>query len=111
MDTPDQYRNLIEKILTEYASIPFAHGELHSKTVFDRQQDSYLLLDVGWNQGNRVHGTLVHVDIVDGKFWIQYDGTEDGIATELVHAGVPKEHIVLAWRPPERRKHTEFAVA
>jgi hypothetical protein len=36
---------------------------------------------------------------------------EVGIATELVEAGVPKEQIVLGFRPPEMRQYTEFAVA
>ena len=53
---------------------------------------------------------MVHVDIIDGKFWIQRDGIEHGIATELLEAGIPKERIVLAFRPIERRRHMEFAV-
>jgi hypothetical protein len=54
---------------------------------------------------------LLHIDIIDSKLWIQHDGTEEGIAGELVAAGIPKEHIVLGFKPPEQRKHTEFAVA
>jgi hypothetical protein len=42
--------------------------------------------------------------------WIEKDNTEDGIAPELVQAGVPKSHIVLAFRSPEMRKLTEYAV-
>jgi len=26
---------------------------------------------------------LLHLDIINEKIWIQYDGTEDGIADEL----------------------------
>jgi hypothetical protein len=37
--------------------------------------------------------------------------TEDGIANRLLEAGVPKEDIVLAFQPPEFRRHSEFAVA
>jgi hypothetical protein len=65
----------------------------------------------GWDKTGRVHGSLVHVDLLDGKFWIQRDGTEHGIATDLEAAGVPKSQIVLAWKPPHIRKHTEYAVA
>ena len=43
--------------------------------------------------------------------WIQQDGTEDGIATDLMVAGIPKERIVLGFKRPESRKYTEFAVA
>jgi hypothetical protein len=45
------------------------------------------------------------------QIWIQRDGTEHGIATDLLDAGVPKEHIVLGFKPPEVRKYTDFAVA
>ena len=65
---------------------------------------------VGWDK-YRVHGCLVHVDLIDGKFWIQRDGTEHGIARDLEAAGVPKDHIVLAFRAPEIRPYTGYAVA
>jgi hypothetical protein len=65
---------------------------------------------VGWDK-RRVHGCLVHVDLINGKFWIQRDGTEDGIATDLEAAGVPKQHIVLAWHRPEIRRDSGYAVA
>jgi len=53
----------------------------------------------------------VCVRIRDGKFWIEEDWTEDGIATDLVRAGVPKEDIVLAFHEPEMRQYTDFAAA
>ncbi len=111
MDTLDRYRDTIETILEEYAKTPYAYGDIQTEAVFDRSRDRYLLVNTGWDDGRRVHGTLVHVDIIDSKFWIQRDGTEDGIATELLEAGVPNEHIVLGFRSPELRQHTEFAVA
>ena len=66
---------------------------------------------VGREGIRRVHGCLVHVDIIDGKIWIQRDGTERGIARELVEAGVPKDRIVLAFHSPAKRQQTEFAVS
>nr|WP_287600910.1 element excision factor XisI family protein [Thiothrix sp.] len=36
--------------------------------------------------------------LIDGKIWIQYDGTEEGVATELLEACVPKDHIALGFR-------------
>ena len=79
--------------------------------MFDREHDRYLLVNVGWDEGKRVHGSLVHIDIIDGKVWIQRDGTEEGVAQELVRAGIPKERIVLGFRPPELRPHTGYAAA
>ena len=110
MDTIEKYRQLIERILTEYARIPYAYGDIRTETVFDREGDHYLLVSLGWDN-RRVHGCLVHIDIIDGKIWVQRDGTEYGIAQELVDAGVPKDQIVLGFKSPDVRKHTGFAVA
>jgi len=101
---------LIESIIREYARIPYSYGEIQIQTVFDREQDHYLLMLVGWEGIRREHGCLVQVDIIGGKFWIQRDGTERGIAQDLLDAGVPKDRIVLAFRSPAKRRLTDFAV-
>lgn len=111
MDTNSAYRQLIERILTEYAQIPYAHGDIQIQTIFDRDGDHYLLMLVGRDGIRRVHGCLVHVDLIDGKIWIQRDGTEHGIARDFIAASVPKKQIVLAFHSPELREQTEFAVA
>jgi XisI protein len=66
---------------------------------------------VGWEDGFRMYGCLIHVDIKDGKIWIQYDGTEYSVANELIDLGVPKQDIVLAYHAPYARKYTEFATS
>ncbi len=43
MDTIETYRQTIERILTEYAQISYAHGDIQSQTVFDRTNDPYLV--------------------------------------------------------------------
>lgn len=93
-------------IFTEYAKIHVVYGDIQSQTVFDQPNGQYLLVNVGWDDG-RIHDGLVHVDIIDDKYWIQCDGTEYGIAKELEDAGIPK--ILLAFRSPEL--HTGYAVA
>ena len=70
----------------------------------------YELVHVGWKGSTRIHGSVIHVDVREGKVWIQYDGTERGIAEELVELGIPRDHIVLAFHPPDVRSHTRFAV-
>jgi hypothetical protein len=45
------------------------------------------------------------------KFVMTKSGIEDGITDELVAAGVPKDHIVLAFHPPQVRAHTGYALA
>ncbi|MHC5598248.1 MAG: element excision factor XisI family protein [Nostoc sp.] len=107
----DHYRQVIETILGEYASLPYSYANIQSEVVFDRNRDRYLWMDIGWDGDHRIHGCLVHIDLIDGKIWIQRDGTEEGIAADLERAGIPKEHIVLGFRPPELRPYTGYAVA
>lgn len=52
----------------------------------------------------------MHLEIIGDKIWIHEDGLEDGIATDLLRAGISKSQIVLGFHPPEVRPYTEFAV-
>jgi hypothetical protein len=74
MDTAEFDRKLIETILVDCAKIPYSHGKFRLETIFDRDQNHYLLVFVGWEGIRRVHGCLGHVDIIDGKFWVQRAG-------------------------------------
>ena len=111
MDALTNYRQQVESILCEYAKIPYAHGKIDIQTIFDREHDHYLLMLVGRDGIRRVHGCLVHIDIIDDKLWIQRDGTEYGIARELIEAGIPASQIVLAFRIPEMNILAELVPA
>ena len=77
-----QYRNIIEKVLEDYADFLRNDEEVQVELVFDQERDRYLV-ETGWQNGYRIYGTLLHIDIIDNKLWIQHDGTEEGIAVEL----------------------------
>ena len=111
MDALTNYRQQLERILREYAEIPYSHGQIDIQMIFDRDGDHYLLMLVGRDGIRRVHGCLVHIDIIDGKFWVQRDGTEYGIARELLDAGIPTRQIVLAFRIPEMNSEAELVPA
>ncbi len=82
-----------------------------SETIFDTVSDRYLLVNVGWKDSStRIYGCVIHVDIKDGKIWVQHDGTEEAIADQLVALAVPKQEIVLAYHALNRRQYTEFAL-
>ncbi|MCL4835224.1 MAG: XisI protein [Caldilineaceae bacterium] len=110
MNTLTYYRQLIQKILTEYTRTPYAYGDIQFETVFDRESDRYLVMILGRENMQRVHGCLLHLDIIDEKIWIQRDGTQEGIVNELLSAGIPKEKIVMGFRSPAHRTLTELAV-
>lgn len=112
MDTNSlkEYRQVIENVLADYAKIPYSYADIQSKLVIDRQGNDYLLMSVGWQKPKRIHGVTIHVEIIGDKVWIQQDGTEEGIAEELVKAGIPRDKIVLGFRPPDLRQYTDYAV-
>jgi hypothetical protein len=43
----NEYRNIVKHLLTEYAQIPPAHGQIEMETVFDEAQDRYQLVALG----------------------------------------------------------------
>lgn len=110
MDKLTRYRQYICDILEEYAQYKSSYGEVESELIIYPAQDHYQLMSIGWIKDERIHGCILHIDIKDGKIWIQHDGTEEGIANRLVELGVPKSDIVLAFHPPFRRQFTDFAV-
>ncbi|PSB00382.1 XisI protein [Merismopedia glauca] len=107
--TVEKYREHIQSLLNERAKLVWDR-RIQAQTIFDPIHDHYQLVYVGWRDSTRVYGVVLHVDIVDGKIWIQQDGTEVGIANELVELGVPKTDIVLGFDSPRMRSHSEFAV-
>ncbi|MCC5622351.1 XisI protein [Nostoc sp. CHAB 5715] len=111
MDTLEKYQKIIEDILNEYIKIPYANRQLETKLIIDRTATNYIVMTLGWQGEERVHGCIIHIEIIDGKIWIQRDGTEYGIANELVAAGIPKDKIVLAFHPEDVRQYTHFAIA
>lgn len=109
----NEHHELLKRILTEQVEL-FRRQPLPDVDTFlviDEEHRNYIWMNVGWQNGERVCGMTVYVRIRDGKFWIEEDWTEDGIATDLVREGVPKEDIVLAFHDAETRKHTDFAAA
>lgn len=111
MDKLTTYRTIIKTILQAQAQYKPAHGEIEPMVLFDETHDQYQLLLLGWDRPRRVHAVIIHVRLVDGKIWLEYDGTNTHIAQQLVDAGIPPEDIVLAFHPPEVRPHTGYAVA
>ncbi|MBC6421301.1 MAG: XisI protein [Hormoscilla sp. SP5CHS1] len=111
MDKLDLYRQLIQESLLERAKLRSPNDPVKSETVFDREGDRYQLVNLGWKDSStRIYGCALHIDIIEGKIWVQHDGTEDAIADRLVAKGVPKQDIVLAYHAPHVRQYTEFAV-
>jgi hypothetical protein len=104
------YQQLIQNIIKNYADQHHQQSnQVESQIICDTKNNHYLLLYVGWEGEKNIYGCPIHVDIKDDKFWIHRDFTEQGIASQLLEAGVSKDNIVLAFRSPFNRQFTDFA--
>ena len=107
----EDYRKNQLAVIQKHAQYKPSHGEIEPLLLCDTVTDNYLLLDTGWDGTGRVHAVVFHLRIVGEKIWIESDGTERGIALELLELGIPQEDIVLGFIPPHRRHLTDFSVA
>lgn len=109
MDKLSTYRTYIQQLLEQLGQQLPTSETIETQYIFDKEHDHYQLFQVGWEQYEWTHGCIMHLDIKQGKIWIQHNGTERGIAEELLTLGVPKEDIVLGFQAPYKRKYTGFA--
>lgn len=109
MVTELNYPSIIKETLLNYLKYDSADDVIRSSVSFDDEHGNYVLLQVGWRGDEYFQGSIIHIQLIDGKMWIQYDGTEYGVANDLVDAGVPKTDIVLGFRHPSVRQYTGFA--
>jgi hypothetical protein len=109
-DKLTRYRAAIRKVLREYAALGRPEPGQRVELIEDPVNDHFELIRVGWDRRRRVHYAVMHLDIIDGKVWIEHDATDRPLAEELVAAGVPKEDIVLGYKLPDIRPHTGYAV-
>ncbi|MBD2300801.1 XisI protein [Nostoc sp. FACHB-87] len=106
----DIYREYIQRLLKEYAARDLGEDNVDVQLIFDTEHDHYQLFYVGWRNRRRVYGPVIHLDIKNEKIWLQWNGTEDDIAADLVELGVPKQDIVLGFHSPYMRQFTDYAV-
>ncbi|MDX2255474.1 MAG: XisI protein [Pseudanabaenaceae cyanobacterium bins.39] len=111
MDRLDQYRNILHQSLSEQARLMSKPGRITSNVLISEDRNHFMVINEGWEGKRRIHSLVFHAEIRRDKLWIHHDGIDRGITEDLVAAGIPKDHIVLAFHSPEIRPHTGYAVA
>ena len=53
MDKLEKFRKIIQKVLLPYCDIKYANGDFQNKPVFDRENDSYLIVSQGWEKNQQ----------------------------------------------------------
>ncbi len=111
MDKVVQYRSFVQTLLNRYAQHDISDDQVEVQLIFDSEHDHYQWMNVGWQQFNRIYRCVMHIDIKDGKIWLQQNLTDQDPAVELVKMGVPREDIILGLQPPYKRQYTDYGVA
>ncbi|MBZ8183133.1 XisI protein [Oscillatoria salina] len=111
MDKLEEYRQVICSFLKEQGEIIPINGTIETETIFARETDRYLLLHLGWNNQQRIYAVIIHLEVREGKVWIQQNTTDFSIAEELLERGIVREDIVLGLKPAFVREYTGFGVA
>ena len=111
MDKVNKYRECVQQLIATHANSDEDKEEVEVQLVMDTVRDHYQWMNVGWEGFKRVYNCYIHLDIKDGKIWIQQNWTEDDLAADLVEMGVPREDIVLGLQPPFKRPYTDYGVA
>lgn len=105
----NDYRAIVVEVLNQL--LHASKDEIETVPVFDTIHDRYQLLDLGWRgEDERVFLPIVHLDLINGKVWIQENRTDVDIARSLMQAGVERQDIVLGLHPPSFRQMGDYAI-
>jgi hypothetical protein len=111
MDKITTYQQIILALLEEYSAIPNAYPtELRDQIVADTVRNHFQLVSLGWEGARFVYEVVFHLDIVNGKIWIQQNNSEADLAAELVERGVSKSDIVVGFQPSSVRALSGYAI-
>ena len=67
MDKRERYRLIVSRLIEEYASYKPSHGQIETEAIVDRVKDHYEVMHVGWDGSRRIHGSVVHIDIINDR--------------------------------------------
>lgn len=110
MDRVKQQQKYVTELIQRFASYKPALGDIEMQAITDHEHGHYQVMSVGWDNNERVHDCVMHIDLKDGKVWIQHNATDVDIAEELLEQGLSKSEIVLGMHPSKLRQYTGYAV-
>lgn len=110
-DRNNEYRTIVKSVFQEVAAMTPSAENVRTELVCDETIGHYHLGEIGWQEKKRIDNVFLHADVMDGKVWVQHDGTDLTLVEMLEREGIPKEHIVLAFHSPDERIYTGYAVS
>lgn len=110
MDKLDKYRTIIKQLLIDQSDGQSLNEDIESEIIFDEERERYLLIDLGWNGHQRFYNCVIHLEIRNGRIWIQRNQTDVPIADKLIANGVAKKDVVLGLQPTYMREYTGLGI-
>ena len=112
MDKTVNYRTIVQKVLQDFVALREANNSpIQTRVLLDTTNDHYQVLRTGWRDGKQVFNVIFHIDIINGKIWLQRNVSDYDIVEDIEQYDVPKSDIVLAFHSPVMRPMTGYAVA
>jgi hypothetical protein len=108
MDQLSPYRPIIERIMGEYLEFITGDEQIDIIPLIDQAQENYLLLEIGWQYPHRIYNVVFHLRLKNGQIQVEQDWTREGIATQLVQAGIPPHLLNLQYQPADTRPLAEM---
>ena len=105
-----RYRSIIIDVLQDVVARSQA-GSVRTVSVFDEASNQYQVLDIGWDEsGKRIFQPMIHLELLNGKIWIQENLTDLDIAKVFLEYDIEKSDIVLGLHFPGLRQFSEYAI-
>lgn len=106
-----KYQQIILGILEEYAKVRYSNLDAENRLIADKKNHRYLIVTIGWDKTKFVHDCPMHIDIINGKIWVQRNMTEIDLDTIFRDNNIPKSDIVLGFLTPKMREYGDYALA
>jgi hypothetical protein len=104
MDRVNQYHQMVQELVAEYASDWKLRDGTRIEAVTDPEHGHYQIVRFGWKEGRFVHACLVHFAIRGREVQLLKNDTEIEWERELIERGVAPDDIVLAFRQSARQR-------
>jgi hypothetical protein len=91
--------------------VRYSNLDAENRLIADKENHRYQVVTIGWDGRKFVHDCLLHLDIIEGKIWVQRNMTDIDLDTIFAENGVPKTDIVLGFLSPKMREYSDYAVA
>jgi hypothetical protein len=97
MDKVERYRQILQKVLEDFANWLSPGSPIKLLPVCDVIHDEYLLISLGKENNRREHSIVFHAQLREGVIRIEADWTEEGLSDDLIAAGVDEKDLCWSW--------------